>query len=144
MTFATIKKALEKYLPLRTGERRELLFVVVTNEAGDDPKLVEELLEPTRRQAIPVYAIGLPAPWGQTSPLAKDPKATEPPKDDNTLMVGPESQQSERVDIAAWAGSAAAKANIDLVDSGFGVGRRGQALRGGRLRSKEQCDKNAS
>jgi hypothetical protein len=120
MTFAAIKKALEKYLPLRTDERRELLFVVVTNEAGDDPKLVDELLEPTRRQAIPVYAIGLPAPWGQTSPLAKDPKATEPPKDDNTPTVGPESLHSERVDIGVWAGSAAAKTNIDLVDSGFG------------------------
>ncbi len=120
MTFGAIKKALEKYLPMRTRERRELLFVVVTNEAGDDPQVALELLEPTRRQAIPVYVIGLPAPWGQTSPFAKDTKTTEPPKDDNTPTVGPESLHSERVDIAPWASSPAAKANIDLVDSGFG------------------------
>ena len=36
MTFTAIKQALEKYLPMRTSERRELVLVIVTDEAGDD------------------------------------------------------------------------------------------------------------
>ena len=39
MTFTTIKQALEKYLPLRTRDRREVLLVVVTDEAGDDGQI---------------------------------------------------------------------------------------------------------
>src|SRR5688572_19662327 len=49
MTFAAVKKVLEKYLPLRTNERRELLLVVVTDEAGDDSQVVEALIDTTRR-----------------------------------------------------------------------------------------------
>ena len=47
-----------KYLPLRTAQRREIVLVVVTDEAGDDAKIVDELVEPLRKNAIPVYVIG--------------------------------------------------------------------------------------
>jgi hypothetical protein len=120
MPFTAIKQALQKYLPLRTDERRELVLVVVTDEAGDDAKVVEELVEPTRRHAIPVYVIGLPAPWGQTNPFAPNPKALDVSSDDSTPTVGPESFLSERVDIENWTAHHGGRINIDLVDSGFG------------------------
>jgi hypothetical protein len=120
MTFTAIKQALEKYLPLRTRDRREVLLVIVTDEAGDDANLVDEIIEPTRKQAIPVYTIGLPAPWGQTNPFAPNPKSTEPPKDDSTPTVGPESLLSERVDIEIWNAKHFDALQTDLVDSGFG------------------------
>jgi hypothetical protein len=119
MTFTAIKQALEKYLPLRTDERREVLLVVITDEAGDDPQVADELLDLTRRNAIPVYCIGLPAPWGETSPFALNPKVIDSTTNDETPTVGPESLYSERVDIQGWAGGYAAK-SLDLVDSGFG------------------------
>jgi hypothetical protein len=120
MPFTAIKQALEKYLPLRTGERRELVIVIVTDEAGDDGKVVEELIEPTRRHAIPIYVIGLPAPWGQTNPFATNPKAIDPASDDSVPTLGPESVLSERVDIDNWTSHYATHANTSLVDSGFG------------------------
>jgi hypothetical protein len=120
MTFTAIKQALEKYLPLRTRDRRELMLVVVTDEAGDDANLIEQVLEPARKQAIPIYTIGLPAPWGQTNPFAANPKAGEPSKDDSIPTVGPESLLSERVDIDHWAAKNYSANNVELIDSGFG------------------------
>jgi von Willebrand factor type A domain len=121
MVFTAIKQALDKYLPLRTRERREVLFVVVTDEAGDDGALVDQVAELARKNAIPVYAIGSPAPWGQTNPLADNPKvASSKSDDDSTPTYGPESRFSERVDLDSW-GEHGPTAQIGaLVDSGFG------------------------
>lgn len=118
MPFTAIKQALEKYLPHRATDQRDLLMILVTDEAGDDANVAEEVLEPLRRQAIPLYVIGRAAPWGQVNPFAKDPIAAVPTKDDTVPAVGPESVQSERVDISPW--SAPANASSELVDSGFG------------------------
>jgi hypothetical protein len=118
--FTAVKQALEKYLPFRTKERRELMLIVVTDEAGDDPDVLDELVETTRRNAISVYAIGLPAPWGQRNPFATHPKAADDLVDDSSPTVGPESVLSERVDIDNWTAHYATRANTDLVDSGFG------------------------
>jgi hypothetical protein len=115
-TFGAIKQALDKYLPLRTRDRREVLFVVVTDKAGDDAKLVEEIIEPVRKQAIPVYCIGLPAPWGETNPFA--PNCKEP--SDKFPTIGPESVMSERVEIEHWNAGNFTGTHTDLVDSGFG------------------------
>jgi hypothetical protein len=119
MTFTAIKRSLEKYLPLRIKERREIVLVVVTDEAGDDGQIVDELIEPLRKQAIAVYCIGLPAPWGQSNPFAPSPKVVPAAKDDFTPTVGPESLISERVDVENWA-ERLGSVNIELVDSGFG------------------------
>ncbi|HEX5105902.1 MAG TPA: vWA domain-containing protein, partial [Pirellulaceae bacterium] len=124
-TFAAIKQALEKYLTFRTDQRRELLLLVITDEAGDDPQLAEELAESTRRQAIPIYVIGSPAPWGQVNPFAADPKAIDTTKmDDSAPVHGPESLFSERVDIQGWAASygfdSGQRPDFALIDSGFG------------------------
>jgi hypothetical protein len=74
-----------------------------------------------RKNAIPVYVIGSPAPWGQANPFATNPKAPDAkPEDDSTPTYGPESRFSERVDLESW-GQGGPTARIgDLVDSGFG------------------------
>ncbi len=120
MTFTALKQALEKYLPLRTRDRREVLLIVVTDEAGEDGNLVDEVIEPTRKQAIPVYCLGLPAPWGQTNPFSANSKIAEASKDDSVPIVGPESLLSERVDIENWTTKNFSAMNTDLIDSGFG------------------------
>jgi len=119
-TFTALEKALEKYLPLRTKEGKELLLIVVSDEAGDDDAQVDRLVELTRRQAVPVYAIGLPAPWGQTNPTSPNPKQRDTAdREDNNPTYGPESLRSERVDIEDWSRSGSGGA-MSLVDSGFG------------------------
>jgi len=111
--FAAVKQALEKYLPLRSKDHRQILFIVATDEAGDDGQLVDGLIEPLRKHAIPLYAVGLQAPWGQSNPFAANPKAIPASQDERQPTVGPETLFSERVDIES-------RLNIDLVDSGYG------------------------
>lgn len=120
LPLTALKQTLEKYLPHRTQEQRQIVVILVTDEAGHDPQLGDELIEITRRQAIPVYVIGRPAPWGQANPFAPDPKAVESTSDDMQPMWGPESVQSERVDIENWTARHATRISTDLVDSGFG------------------------
>ena len=116
-TFAAVKQALGKYLTYRTdaANRREVLLVIVTDEAGDDAGLVDELADTVKRNAIPVYCLGSPAPWGQVNPLVADPKKIDLAKtDDSEPIYGPESLESERVDIEM------PQMNLDFIDSGFG------------------------
>ncbi len=130
-TFAAVQQALAKYSSYRTdaAERREVLFVIVTDEAGDDTQLVDEVAEACKRNAIPVYCLGTPAPWGQVNPMAADPKRADPAKtDDSEPNYGPESIQSERVDIEmpqlvagdSGRSDASSYVNLDYIDSGFG------------------------
>jgi len=130
-TLAAVKQALGKYLSYRTdaAHRREVLFVVLTDEAGDDGSLVDELADVLKKNALPVYCVGSPAPWGQVNPTAADPKKVDPAKaDDSEPNYGPESVQSERVDIdmpqlvASDSGRSDSNnyVNLDYIDSGFG------------------------
>jgi hypothetical protein len=130
-TFAAVKQALGKYISYRTdaANRREVLLVIITDEAGDDGSLVDELADTLKRNALPVYCLGSPAPWGQVNPMAADPKRVDPAKnDDSEPTYGPETIQSERVDIempqivAGDSGRSDGNSyvNLDFIDSGFG------------------------
>jgi len=129
-SFAAVKQALGKYLSYRTdaARRREVLFVILTDEAGDDANLLDELADTLKRNTLPVYCVGSPAPWGQVNPMAADPKRIDPAKtDDSEPTYGPETMQSERVDIEmpAIVSSDSGRGgdgyvNLEYIDSGFG------------------------
>ena len=120
MTFAAIQQALDKYLPMRTQDRRELIFVVFTDEAGDDADKVDTLADTFKKNAIPVYVIGSPAPWGQTNPYIAAGAKPLGPTDDTFPTHGPESILSERVNIQMWGNQYGSREDLSLVDSGFG------------------------
>jgi len=64
-TFAALKLTLEKYLPVRTKERREVLIAVVTDEPGDDLPVLDDVVALAQRNAIPVFVVGPSAPLGK-------------------------------------------------------------------------------
>jgi hypothetical protein len=100
----------------RSTSSRENTFAAL-QQAVENATEHETLIPILRRHAIPLYVIGLPAPWGQINPFAFDPKdATKLPADDSVPVVGPESWFSERVDVQWAAGSLP----LELVDSGYG------------------------
>lgn len=109
MTFAAVQAALEKYLAFRTDQRREVLFVVVTDESGDDGALVDELLPTLEKSALPVYVIGVPAPFGRLAGI-------KPTTQDPAIHQGPESRDLERIRLGFWSDPY----GLDLLDSGFG------------------------
>lgn len=126
LTFAAIKQILERYDSVRS-QQRQLVIVLVSDEAGDDAPLADEVIARLKRNAIPVYAIGYPAPWGQENPFQKSAErgvknAGGEEGADAWPKHGPESHASERVHLplpAAGFGFRSAELD-DLVDSGFG------------------------
>ncbi len=121
MPFSAVKQALDKYLPLRTQERREIVIVLFTDEAGNDADQVDGIVDIVKKNSIPVYVVGTPAPWGQTNPFIAAGEKSKGENDDTFPTHGPESVQSERVDVQMWsAGSFMSREDFTMIDSGFG------------------------
>ncbi len=121
VTYAALQQALDKYLPLRTQERREIVIVLVTDEAGNDADQVDSIVDIVKKNSIPVYVIGSPAPWGQTNPYLALGEKNKGDDDDTYPTHGPESLQSERVDIQMWStGVLGGREDFTMIDSGFG------------------------
>lgn len=120
VTFEAIQQALKKYLPIRRRDRREVVLIVISDEAGDDWEMVDELIETPRKYALPIYAIGVPAPFGRTAALDDSIEGDDVPSGgDGTMpliLQGPESRGVERIRLK-FAGY---NDDFELMDSGFG------------------------
>jgi hypothetical protein len=136
LTFAAVKQAFDKFGP-QSGADRQVVIVVVTNEAGDDAKLVDEIVPVIQRKAIPVYVVGSAAPWGQVTPFEeparRGPRSTDKTTDDKAEAkaepagdliptYGPESLASERVNLPLPVAGFGfrGKPTEEFIESGFG------------------------
>ena len=119
VTFKAIQQTLDKYLPVRTRDRREVVFVVVSDESGDDWERVDATIETPRRYALPIYVIGAPAPFGRLAALDDSVEGEDGARGDEDqplILQGPESRRPERIRLA-FAGFSS---DFDLMDSGYG------------------------
>lgn len=119
VTFTAIKAALAKFLPYRTEKQREVLFIVVTDEAGDDAEMVDQMIDGPRRAGVPFYVVGVPAPFGKDAALSAQAEAGldyKPSGNWLAIRQGPESRHSEKMRLGYWGGST----ELDVMDSGFG------------------------
>jgi hypothetical protein len=119
MTFSAVKAALDKYLPYRTKQRREVIFIIVTDEAGDDDEMVDAVIILLQRHAIPIYVLGVAAPFGRSAGMAQSVEAAIDDRSSGTrrpIRQGPESRQAERIHLGFWGGAT----DLELLDSGFG------------------------
>lgn len=122
--FSAFYSAIDKFKAYRSsrsgrGPERNVLFIAVTDERGDDAQGLEPTIKECRKFAIPVYIVGVPAPFGREHTYVKyvdpDPKFDQTP---NWAEVdqGPESMMPERVKLGY-------KDNYyeePIMDSGFG------------------------
>lgn len=122
--FTALFKGVEKFKAYRTprgGEsgERNVLFIAVTDERGDDATGLEATIKECRKYAIPVYVIGVPAPFGRNETYVKyvdpDPKFDQSPQWAQ-VDQGPESILPERVRL----GFRDDFASEPVIDSGFG------------------------
>ncbi len=122
--FTAISSATEQYKSLRrsrgsSGPQRNVLFVVVTDEKGDDAHMLEKSIEGCRKWGIPTYVIGVPAPFGRQHTLVKyvdpDPKYDQSPRWAQ-VDQGPETFLPERV----YVGFTGNFEQEPVIDSGFG------------------------
>ncbi len=116
-TFTAVREAADRFRALRTQQpRRNVMFVIFTDEVGDDEAELDETVTICRRYEIPVYCVGVPAPFGRREVLVRyvdpDPQFDQTPQ---WLPVrqGPESFLPELVKIGSHE-------RDDPMDSGFG------------------------
>lgn len=115
MTFSAIKKTAEESRTIRRG--RNLMILVFTDEVGNDEDKADETIAVCRKLRVPVYVVGVPAPFGQRQVRIK---FVEPDPDyDQTeqwpvVDQGPETLYPEVVRIRSG------RYDDDAIDSGFG------------------------
>ncbi len=63
--FAAVEAAIEPLRTSRLKQRKEVLIVIITDEAGNDGDRLLKVLPSLKKYGIPVYTIGLPAPFGR-------------------------------------------------------------------------------
>jgi hypothetical protein len=114
--FSALTSAAKKFAPYYHRGRRDLVFIVVTDEAGDDEALVDEVLSTLRELRAKVYVLGAPAIWGRRT-------MTVPYRSEEGQVVGypevtrgPESAEVEVVHLPYWFGGAPG-----ILNSGFGT-----------------------
>ncbi len=113
-TFAALRSAVEKYLPFRTQGRREVLFVLVTDELGDDAGDAEATIALLKKHVMPVYVVSIPAPFGRQH--MGDMKAEARSDGEPGVVFGPESREVEAISIESLGGNY----DLEVLDSGFG------------------------
>ena len=99
--------------------QRNVMIVVFTDEAGSDVQRLEETIKMCRRWTMPVYVVGVPAPFGRKETMMKwvdpDPKFDQAPQW-GVVEQGPESFMPERIKLS-FSGSGE---DEEPMDSGFG------------------------
>jgi len=118
--FQAILAATDRFKRLRTTRARNVMLVVFTDEAGDDhQQYLERCVTACRRFEMPVYVIGVPAPFGRRKAAIKwvdpDPNYDQSPQR-GLVDQGPESLMPERIQLKF-----PGMGEIDpMIDSGFG------------------------
>jgi len=119
-TFAAIKMAGQQHLHYR--QDRNIMLVVVSDEIGDDEAGIEDALGVVRRYQMPVYVIGIPAPFGRREGKVRfvnhDPQY-ETSEYWIDVLQGPESFMPEAIRLDFW-GDNRQREEADFIDSGFG------------------------
>jgi hypothetical protein len=99
--------------------RRNVMIVAFTDEAGDDIEALDAAVDLCRKFEMPVYVIGVPAPFGRENAFVKwvdpDPKFDQSPQW-APVHQGPESLLPERIRLL-FGGTQELE---EQMDSGFG------------------------
>jgi hypothetical protein len=118
--FQAVGYLAEKFRHQRLARpRRNVMIVVFTDEAGDDLQALDTTVNICRKYEMPVYVIGVPAPFGREKAFVKyidpDPNFDQSPQW-APVHQGPESLLPERIKLL-FSGREELETQID---SGFG------------------------
>ncbi len=98
---------------------KNVMLIVVSDEAGDDVGRIDEAVQICTKYQMPVYVVGVPAPFGRGETLVKwvdpDPEFDQSPQW-AVVSQGPESIMPERLRLD----STGTFDDLEMIDSGFG------------------------
>lgn len=114
--FGAVITAANKWLSYRTKQNRNMMMVVVTDEAGSDLQNLEQAIQVTRRHGIKVFVIGEGAPLGR-----RQVETIVTLQNGETVVGvmdrGPESYYQDRLDLPYWGSDGR---SLEFIPSGFG------------------------
>jgi len=119
--FHAVAMVAQKYRSYRLPRHgdRNVMIIVFTDESGDDLEAADATISYCQKQAMPVYVVGRPAPFGREKAYVKwidpDPKFDQRPQW-VPVNLGPETAMPERLKLR-FLGSGGAD---ELIDSGNG------------------------
>jgi len=118
MTFTAIAEAAKKAKQARISpSKRNVMIIAFTDEVGDDQQYADQVAAFCRTQAMRVYVVGVPAPFGMREVRIKF-KEFDPKYDDDVQWAvveqGPESLYPEVVRVRSG------READEPIDSGFG------------------------
>jgi hypothetical protein len=117
---ATDFKKLRRINHLTNDRERNVMIIVVSDEAGDDIARLDEAIKVCTNLQVPVHVVGVPAPFGREETLVRwvDP---DPNYDQEAqwavVSQGPESMMSEMVKLDFEENDFV---DLQMIDSGFG------------------------
>jgi len=124
--FAAINAAIKQYGPARKRMRANMMFIIVTDERGDDfggdsYAVLEETVRKLTRDGIRVYCIGNSSPFGRQKGYVrvkwKAEDGTEFDEDIPDADQGPETPLAEGLQLPFWTAQAQ---QLDRMSSGYG------------------------
>ncbi|MBC8116662.1 MAG: VWA domain-containing protein [Candidatus Saccharimonas sp.] len=115
-TFAAVNFVAKHYQTYRTQMHRDVMIIIVTDEAGSDPVNLEQAIVNTKRYGMRCYCVGDAAPFGKEfteAPFTLENGETVI----GVMQRGPETFYPERVRLAYWGANGYA---LEDMSSGFG------------------------
>ncbi|MEZ6070322.1 MAG: VWA domain-containing protein [Pirellulales bacterium] len=102
--FTAVNMAANKYRVLSTRGDRKLMFVIWTDESGDDVSMLDEATNVCQRLGVSVYTVGPSAMFGREMGTM----AYRHPDDGEVYLLpvkrGPDSVRQEQVELPFWFG----------------------------------------
>ncbi|MBT4012957.1 MAG: hypothetical protein HOF15_11655 [Planctomycetaceae bacterium] len=116
-SFTAVRQATDDVLDFRRKQGYEVFLVVVTDEAGDDQDQAELLRSDLAKYVIPVYVVGVHAPFGKRAILPEHVEAgVDGAAGRMFINQGPETRDTEQLLMEYPTASMV----TETVDSGFG------------------------
>lgn len=115
-TFAAVTTVAKHYQNYRTQMHRDVMIIIVTDEAGSDPENLEQAIVNTKRYGMRCYCVGDAAPFGKQK--TEVPFTLESGETVIGIMDrGPETLYPERLALPYWGSNSY---DIDNMSSGMG------------------------
>lgn len=114
--FSAVNAVANKWQNQATTMRRNVMIIVVTDEAGSDPQSLEQAIVQCKRYGMKVYCVGQMAPFGRQEvevPFTLESGETIL----GVMQRGPESYLQERVELPFWG---VPSGDLQNIASGFG------------------------
>ncbi len=114
--FSSILWAVQRYRPMISTEKRQIMIVAWTDESGDDYTRLEDCVALCQRYNVPVFTVGPSAMFGKQLGLHHYVDPEDGQEYDLPVFRGPDTAFQERIDLPYWFGGS----QLPTLHSGLG------------------------